>query len=249
MTIGEIILFVVICLATIIDIVLKHYFSKKAENLAIKQDARVITYETEKGKNLATKEDIQEITKLVESIKSEVSFENQRKHNFIEKRTELFLSVLHHAENIQTCSFLLNIYIQHFNTEEKLLSLVREVSDHIEAIVHDARLICVSFPDIDAIKELNELRECTFAYGREICTYASNAAAAIENIKLAYQRKEDALLDTILENANKQSNDLLLKYRANLAFEYGDDYVNKITNYVVLLKKLYNIDFHVNYLK
>ena len=56
--------------------------------------------------NLATKEDIAEITKVVEGLKSGVLFEHQRKHDFIQKRTDLFISVLNHVEDLQSCAFL-----------------------------------------------------------------------------------------------------------------------------------------------
>lgn len=65
---------------------LKPYLSKKAENIAIREDKKVIdrigeavrsefsrqiAYETEKGKSAATKEDIEEITRKIEEIKNQ----------------------------------------------------------------------------------------------------------------------------------------------------------------------------------
>lgn len=63
----------------------------KGKNAAQKEDIRDIQYESKKGANLATKEDIKEITEQIETVKNEVSFENQRKHEFIKERTERLL--------------------------------------------------------------------------------------------------------------------------------------------------------------
>ena len=153
------------------------YFNKKGENSADKEDSRVISYEAEKGKNLATKEDIAEITKIVEDLKSGVLFEHQRKHDFIQKRTELFISVLNHVEDLQSCAFLLFIYVQSQFTEEKIYSLIQRVNDDIKAITHDSRFIMVSYENNQELSVLPELSNLAFKHGREICAHASNAAS------------------------------------------------------------------------
>lgn len=48
------------------------YFKQKGKNIAIKDDARDISYEEEKGKQLATQEELEKVTKLAENIKSEI---------------------------------------------------------------------------------------------------------------------------------------------------------------------------------
>lgn len=106
MTTGDYIILISIALLFVLKLYLENYLSKKKQNKADKEDSREISYETEKGKNLATKEDIAEITKVVEGLKSGVLFEHQRKHDFIQKRTDLFISVLNHVEDLQSCAFL-----------------------------------------------------------------------------------------------------------------------------------------------
>lgn len=87
------------------------YNKKKGENLAMKEDSRDINYEGEKGKNLATKEDIAQITKEIERVKNEISFENQRKHTFIEQRTNRYIEILHLAEELQLYNNQLLFYL------------------------------------------------------------------------------------------------------------------------------------------
>ena len=64
----------------------KNYYSQKGKNEALIEDSHDISYESKKGENLATKEDIEELTQKIEIVKNEISFENQRKHEFINQR-------------------------------------------------------------------------------------------------------------------------------------------------------------------
>ncbi|MGV3630087.1 MAG: hypothetical protein ACO1O6_02725 [Bacteroidota bacterium] len=48
------------------------------------------SYFQEKGKNLATKEDVEEITKMVETVKTEIHFQNESKYSLrVEERNSL----------------------------------------------------------------------------------------------------------------------------------------------------------------
>ena len=247
MTTGDVIILVVIGVVALIDIVLRGYFSKKAENFATKQDSFDITYESEKGKNLATKEDIQEITKLVESIKTEVSFENQRKHNFIEKRTELFLSVLSHAEDIQGCAFLLWIYVQSQYNEDRIYSLIQRVNDDIRAITHDSRIIMVSYFGPDRLQELTDLANLAFKHGREVCANASNAASAMTTIRNLLQLHNNKDIETPFISEAAKYNKVLEDLRKKLPFTLEEEFVSKMSDYVLLLQRLFNKEFHLRY--
>ena len=52
------------------------------------------SYIAEKGKNLATKKDIEEITNKIETVKNEVSFRSQRKHEYINDRKKSAIDFL-----------------------------------------------------------------------------------------------------------------------------------------------------------
>jgi len=246
---GDIIILVTICVATLIDIVLKSYYSTKASDLATKEDIQEISFESEKGKNLATKEDIQEITRLAQSIKSDVSFESQRKHDFIEKRTELFLSILNNAEEIYRCHYLLTLYIQDYYAEEKIYSLIQKVNDDLRVISFNSRLLLASYPNQKELSPLNELTNILILFGGEISAHASNAISAMSKIKkylklyldsdkeLKYW-KEAMAWDEVL---TKSQNEIFDK------FKYVNDFTEKRTNYIIFLNKLYNSDFHLKY--
>lgn len=105
------------------------YNKKKGENLAIKEDSRDINYEGEKGKNLATKEDIDEITKIIESVKNEISFENQRKHTFIEQRTNRMINILYLSEKIFMYGSLLYSYLNDKYSDKEMSILIKDIND------------------------------------------------------------------------------------------------------------------------
>ena len=247
MTIGEYIILFVIVLLFVLKFYLENYLSKKAQNKAEKEDSRVISYEAEKGKNLATKEDIAEITKVVEDLKSGVLFEHQRKHDFIQKRMELFISVLNHAEDIQSCAFLLFIYVQSQFTEEKIYSLIQRVNDDIKAITHDSRFIMVSYENNRELSILYELKDLAFKHGREICAHASNAATSMATISVNYRLFKENGEDPAFLKKSLEAKTQLEQLRKNIPYTFEGEFVEKTTNYVVLLRKLFNKDFHIYY--
>lgn len=243
MSVGECIILCAIALL----FVLENYLSKKAQNKADKEDSRVISYEAEKGKNLATKEDIAEITKVVEDLKSGVLFEHQRKHDFIQKRTELFISVLNHVEDLQSCAFLLFIYVQSPFTEEKIYSLIQRVNDDIKAITHDSRFIMVSYENNQELGVLPKLSNLAFKHGREICAHASNAATSMATISANYKLFKENGEDPAFLKKSLEAKAQLEQLRSNIPYTYEGEFVEKTTDYVVLLRKLFNKDFHIYY--
>lgn len=238
---------IIAVLFCIIGYFAKSYFSKKGENSADKEDSRLIAYETEKGKNLATKEDIAEITKVVEDLKSGILFEHQRKHDFIQKRMELFISVLNHVEDLQSCAFLLFIYVQSQFTEEKIYSLIQRVNDDIKAITHDSRFIMVSYENNRELSVLPELSNLAFNHGREICAHASNAATSMATISANYKLFKENGEDPAFLQKSLEAKIQLEQLRNNIPYTYEGEFVEKTTDYVVLLRKLFNKDFHIYY--
>lgn len=249
MSTGECIILCAIALLFVLKLYLENYLSKKAQNKADKEDSREISYEAEKGKNLATKEDIAEITKVVEDLKSGVLFEHQRKHNFIEKREALFLSILHHAEEIQSSSFLVFIYLHSQHTEEKLHDLINHVNKEIQLITHEVRQVMVSYKDgeTELFELLDQLKKSAFKYGREICCNAINAANLMSNIRNKYNLYMQNNQDQQFINEALKDKKQLDELGNNLHYDYEQEFISKTSDYVVMLCRLYKKDFHLNY--
>ena len=223
---------------------------RKGENAADIDDNREKYYEAEKGKNLATKEDINEITKSIEIIKNEISYENLRKHNAIQERERRFLSILQIAENIQMQQALVVYSMYQVENASVMINTIKETNKLLMELNHEYRLIITSYKDLNALKNLDELVQHLRPYVIEICVTASNAASFMTNWKsfmeMFMQNSDSSIKKTAMQQAvsNKQSLD---KYRENLDFKEQDNVKNAISDYVVFLSKLFNVDFNINY--
>lgn len=249
MSTGEIIIIVLM----VLYIFLESYLKKKAENRADKQDIQDITYLSKKGENLATKEDIQEITNLVESVKKDVAFESQRKHDYIEKRTELFLSILKYAEEIDHCGLLMNCYVYTENADEKIDSLIQRIEDITSAASYNHNIILVSDKNIQAEEDIQPLMELTRIirlYGAELCIYGARAMQFMSRIKgyadlYAIGGKNQENFMKIAMSVRNQLNEL--QKEESPKTKYQKEYQEKYNNYFAYLYKLYNKDFNINY--
>lgn len=136
---------------------LEQYFVQKGKNAAQKEDMRDIQYETKKGENIATKEDIEGITAQIEKVKNEISFENQRRHEFIKQRTERLLKILYLTEklNEQQGILLYNLYDKH--SSQRLLSLIEQINGTLLSFLHECRIIYVTVEDEDLNKRISQL--------------------------------------------------------------------------------------------
>ena len=160
---------------------------------------------------------------------------------------ELFISVLNHVEDLQSCAFLLFIYVQSQFTEEKIYSLIQRVNDDIKAITHESRFIMVSYDNNLELSVLPELSNLAFKHGREICAHASNAATSMATISANYQLFKENGKDPAFLQKSLEAKTQLEKLRSSIPYTYEGEFVEKITDYVVLLRKLFNKDFHIYY--
>ena len=164
----------------------------------MKEDSREIDYEKEKGKNLATKEDIAQITKEIERVKNEISFENQRKHTFIEQRTNRYIEILHLAEELQLYNNQLLFYLYDKNSVEKLSTLINEANKTLLKLLHENRLLMVSTDDEYTIKRSNNLVKSSQEFVAVLCYIASNAISHLTDWKIYFD----------LANKNKDISEL-----------------------------------------
>lgn len=245
MSTGEIIIVVLI----VLYIFLESYLKKKAENRADIQDSREISYESKKGENLATKEDIKEITDLVESIKNDVAFESQRRHDFIEQRTELFLSILKYAEEIDQCGLLMNYYVDGGNADEKIDALIQQVKDIMTAVGYNRNLIIASEKNLNTedIKPLTELTHVILLYGAEICEYGSRAMQILSSekryIDLYTKCNQDQNIMKLVEFTREQLTVLQKEERPKS--KYQNELTDKNMKYLEHLYKLFHKDFNI----
>ena len=226
-------------------------FSKrKGENAADIDDNREKYYEAEKGKNLATKEDIEQITKSIEIIKNEISYENLRKHNAIQERERRFLNVLHIAESIQMQQALVFYSMYQVENAKVMTDSIKETNKLLMELNHEYRLIMCSYKDLKALKNLEDLVKHLRSYAMEICLAASNAASYMTSwrsiMDMCMQNKDSSITTMAMQQAAIYKTSLD-QYRDNLSFEEKDKVTDAISDYVVFLSRLFNVDFNINY--
>lgn len=227
------------------------YNKKKGENLAMKEDSRDINYGGEKGKNLATKEDIAQITKEIEKVKNEISFENQRKHTFIEQRTNRFINILYSVESLQMHSNQLLCYLFDKNSTEKLSAITNEINSTLLKLTHDVRLIKATIGKHDnIIQTIDNIESSAKNYSTFMIYIATNALKYLTEWKIYFEAANKDKTNIIpAQLAIKSMNDLentIKEYRECIK-EKEHDLYNNITKYLSLIRKLYAQDFYLKF--
>lgn len=227
------------------------YNKKKGENLAMKEDSRDINYEGEKGKNLATKEDIDEITKIIESVKNEISFENQRKHTFIEQRTNRFVNVLYLVELLQMYSNQLSCYLYDKHATEKLSKITNDINSTMLNLTHDIRLIKITIGKNGSItQQIDDILESSKEYTNFLVYIAKNAINSLTDWKIFFDLANEDKTNNILSVlASKSMNDLnsIRQTYNNTIKDKENKLYNDITEYLSVLKQLYDQDFYLKF--
>lgn len=246
----SIVLLVLVLLMQSLLLWLVAFSKRKGENAADIDDNREKYYEAEKGKNLATKEDIEQITKSIEQIKNEISYENLRKHNAIQERERRFLNVLHLAESIQMQQALAFFSMHQVENAAVMTEVIKETNNLLMELNHEFRLILSSYKDTGALENLKNLVEHLRPYASEICVAATNAASFMTSwrsyMDIFLQNSDSSVKSTALHQA-AISKDGLEQYIEKLVFEEKEKVTDAISDYVVFLRRLFNVDFNINY--
>lgn len=227
---------------------LEQYFVQKGKNAAQKEDMHDIQYETKKGENIATKEDIEEITAQIENVKNEISFENQRRHEFIKQRTERLSKILYLTEklNEQQRTLLYILYDKH--SSQRLLSLIEQINGTLLSFLHECRIIYVTVDDKDLKSRISKLTEDAQNYANYMCYIASNASSHLTNWKdfLDLAEKHNGATQLLNEAVKSQNSveQIRKEFENNINSKKDALYDSQI-NYLSKLNLLFGSDFHL----
>lgn len=212
--------------------------------------SRKKAYNEEKGKNLATKEDIEQITEQIEKVKNEISFESQRKHTFIEQRTNRYIEILHLAEELQLYKNQLLYYLYDKNSVEKLSTLINEANKTFLRLLHENRILMASTDDEYTIKRSNNLVSSSQQYVVFLCYIASNAISHLSNWKiyfdLANESKENSELSKMATDSLLQLSKTRKEYEDKIS-EKEKKLYNDMVEYLSALKKLFKQEFYLKF--
>ena len=165
------------------------YYQRMIKNWADTNAARDLSFESEKGKNLATKDDIADITRQIELVKSEISFESQRKKEFIDERKRHLINIIYYAEKIQNSQNRLALYARNSDMQTSIYKLIDDVNADLLEMVHESNIILIQYFHLEGIKALSTLVDDAALFVAEIVTVAHNVSLEQANYKLA---KENA---------------------------------------------------------
>ncbi|MDL2309801.1 hypothetical protein LJC39_01615 [Parabacteroides sp. OttesenSCG-928-B22] len=228
---------------------LEYYFSKKGEGLAIKEDAREIKYEETKGENLATKEDIEDLTRKIETVRNEISFENQRKHEFINQRTDRLTKVLYLTEKLNNYQSILLFSLYNKYSAPRLLKLIEEINETLLLFIHESRMLWITVKDDDLSKRITNLIKTAQEYASFMCYIASCAAACMADwndyLELAKNNDNNK---TILSSAIESKSNLeSVKQDFENGIQSRKDALHDCQiKYLSKLNILFGSDFHLS---
>ncbi len=226
----------------------EQYFAQKGENIAQKEDNREIYYEKKKGEDLATKEDIEEITKQIETVKSEISFENQRRHEFINQRTRRLLEILFLTEKLNEYQNILMFTLYDKNSSSRLLSLIEQINDTLLMLTHEYRITLVTTHDKDLNDRMSKLIEKAQNYSHYMCYIASNVSSHLVNWKDLLDIAEKNNNDKTILNKAIESQENVAKLRKKFEDEISEKQKTLYDCQIEYLSKLnlmFKSDFHL----
>ncbi len=248
MVIANIVLDIIIILLILFYKRLEHFFAQKGKDDALIDDSREISYENKKGEYLATKEDIEELTRKIEAVKNEVSFENQRKHDFINQRTNRLLNILYYTEKLNEYQSILLYSLYDYNSADRLTKLIEQINETLLNFLHECRIAQITIQDKDISSRITDLIQEAKSYAAYMCYIASNASSYMNNwqnfLELAYKNNNNQQL---LEEAQKSQDGIDKKRK-----EFEDNIIgkrdalyDKQINYLSKLNILFGSDFHI----
>lgn len=227
---------------------IEQYFSQKGTNAAQIEDSRELAFETKKGEDLATKEDIKEITAQIETVKNEISFENQRRHEFIQQRTNRLLNILYLTEKLNEYQSILLYSLYEGRSSDSLISLIEHVNDTLLKLLHESRIVYVTVKDKELHSIISELKNKAQDYALYMCYIASTASSHMINkqsfLDLSERHNNSCEL---LKEAVKSSNamECIRKEFENEISAKKDSLYDYQIKYLSKLNRLFDCDFHL----
>ena len=159
---------------------LQPYVKKSAENIADIQFTKLEAYLEEKGKNNATKEDIKDITKEIETVKSEISFANQRKQERIHDREKCLIDIAYYASLIGNMDFRLKTYLTYQLDRNKIDKFLEDLEGYSANLIYNRNCSKISIKDDELTNSIDELINAMRQYIIALAAKAANAGLIID---------------------------------------------------------------------
>lgn len=229
----------------LILIIILWFYQNYIKKLADIVTARDESYESEKGKNLATKEDIEELTAKMESVRSEISLEAQRRNDAIVQQEKRLLNVLYYAQSVMKEWNNVILFSKYSGNVNQMYDIVKDINNNILKLGHMTNIILAAYPVTSELDELVLLNKNVSKYGVEICAKAQNMATILNMSNLISNISQSS--ETYAAAMTQFTNEYMPKINEILEkkFLYKQASEEAFRKYVVWLNKLYKREFNV----
>ena len=216
------------------------FYKRSIDELAKTLYAREQEYEKEMGKYDALNDSLQTILKEFEQMKSAVSLEEQRRHNWIEARNQKLINLIKYSETINIGKAKLALAVNN-ESKAELEKLQTEIQSAILNLRVDSLTLMAINPEIDD-HSVTTFSDAVFLLGNELAVRITNALSLLEsyermfNYALSMPDGQEKLSWMQKALANKTS---FTDMKNNTTYNAHEGFENKQNQYFMYLRKLF----------
>jgi len=216
------------------------FFKRSIDELTKTLYAREQEYEKEMGKYDALNDSLQTILKEFEQMKSAVSLEEQRRHNWIESRNQKLINLIRYSEIINIGKARLMTALNN-ESKSELEKLQADINSTIVNLRVDSLTLMGVNPEIND-HSVMVFSDAVFHLGNEVLVRVSNSLSLLESYhkmlshaltlpdgqeKLKWMQKAQDNKNGLIETINNTT------YSSNIGYE------DKETQYIMYLRKIF----------
>lgn len=216
------------------------FYKRSIDELTKTLYAREQEYEKEMGKYDALNDSLQTILKEFEQMKSAVSLEEQRRHNWIESRNQKLINLIRYSEIINIGKARLMTALNN-ESKSELEKLQADINSTIVNLRVDSITLMGVNPEIND-HSVTVFTDAVFLLGNEVLIRISNALSLLESYEkmlshaLTLPDGQEKLnwMQKALDNKND-----LIEMKNNTTYNSHIGYEDKETQYLIYLRKIF----------
>ena len=232
--------FIIFVIQLIIGVCL-FFYKRNLEEIAKVLYARKHEYEKEKGKYDALNESMQSILKEFEQMKSAVSLEEQRRHNWIESRNQRLINLIQYSEILNIGKARLMTALNN-ESKSELEKLQADINSTIVNLRVDSLTLMGVNPEIND-HSVTVFTDAIFLLGNEVLVRISNALSLLESyhkmlsyaLTLPDGQEKLKWMQKVQENKKG-----LIKMKNDTTYNSHIGYEDKETQYIIYLRKIFS---------
>ena len=217
------------------------FYKRSIDELTKTLYAREQEYEKEKGKYDALSDSLQTIMKEFEQMKSAVSLEEQRRHNWIESRNQKLINLIRYSEIINVGKARLMTALNN-ESKSELEKLQADINSTIVNLRVDSLTLMGVNPEIND-HTVTEFTDAIFLLGNEVLVRISNALSLLESyhkiLSHALTLPDGQEKLNWMQKAQDNKNGLI-EMKNNTTYNSHIGYEDIETQYIIYLRKIFS---------